>query len=277
MQPEVDENALVQMASTRDPDDRQLDVRLAQAEARIAQLKQQVISIQEAERKRIAQDLHDDIGQRMTALILALNNLRGGIPQFEPQLRAGLTQAIWQLEDVMQQVRQLAHQLRPPNLESTSLEQALEALCAVFALQDRGRDLYLYEQERPGPRLYQPADRGSLNIDFSCISPLPAVPDNQALAVYRFVQEALTNIARHARASAVWVNLDYEASDLTISVEDDGVGFDPQSRRSGMGLQGICERFEMLNGSIEIDSSPGRGTRISGSLPVTANENREPR
>jgi signal transduction histidine kinase len=211
----------------------------------------------------------------MTALILALNNLRGGIPQYEPQLRAGILQAIWQLEDVMQQVRQLAYQLRPPNLESTSLDQALEALCAVFALQDQGRDLYLYEQERPGPRLYQPSDKGSLKIDFSCVSPLPAVPDYQALAVYRFVQEALTNVARHAFASSVWVNLDYETGDLTISVEDDGVGFDPRSRPSGVGLQGICERFEMLNGSSEIDSSPERGTRISGSLPLPAEEIRE--
>jgi signal transduction histidine kinase len=175
----------------------------------------------------------------------------------------------------MQQVRQLAYQLRPPNLESTSLEQALGALCAMFALQDQGRDLYLYEQERPGPRLYQPTGKGSLHIDFSCVSPLPAIPDLQALAVYRFVQEALTNVARHARASAVWVNLDYEDGDLTISVEDDGVGFEPRSRRSGMGLQGICERFEMLNGSFDIDSSPGKGTRISGSLPVATEETQE--
>jgi signal transduction histidine kinase len=276
MPPEIGENVPLQTASAKEADDRRLEIQLAQAEIRVAQLKQQVISIQEAERKRISQDLHDDIGQRMTALILALNNLRGGIPQYEPQLRAGLTQAIWQLEDVMQQVRQLAYQLRPPNLESTSLDQALEALCAVFALQDQGRDLYLYEQERPGPRLYQPTGKGSLNIDFSCVSPLPIVPDYQALAVYRFVQEALTNVARHARASAVWVNLDYEGGDLTISVEDDGVGFDPKSRPIGMGLQGICERFEMLNGSIEIDSSPGKGTRISGSLPLATDETQEP-
>jgi signal transduction histidine kinase len=275
MQPEIDANVPVYKQFGKYSDDHDLELRLAQAEARISLLKQQVISIQESERKRISQDLHDDIGQRMTALILALNNLHGGIPQYEPQLRAGILQAIWQLEDVMQQVRQLAYQLRPPNLESTSLDQALEALCAVFALQDQGRTLYLSEQERPGPRLYQPADKVGLNIDFSCVSPLPVIPDFQALAVYRFVQEALTNVARHACAASVWVNLDYESGELTISVEDDGMGFDSRSCPRGMGLQGICERFEMLNGSIEIDSSPGRGTRISGTLPLAAEDIRE--
>jgi signal transduction histidine kinase len=275
MQSEIDANVPVHKQSGKYSDNHDLKLRLAQAEARVAQLKQQVISIQEAERKRISQDLHDDIGQRMTALILALNNLHGGIPQYEPQLRAGILHAIWQLEDVMQQVRQLAYQLRPPNLESTTLDQALEALCAVFALQDQGRELYLSEQERPGPRLYQPVDKGGLKIDFSCVSPLPVIPDFQALAVYRFVQEALTNVARHAFAASVWVNLDYETGDLTISVEDDGMGFDSKSCPRGMGLQGICERFEMLNGSIEIDSSPGRGTRISGGLPLAAEDTQE--
>jgi signal transduction histidine kinase len=275
MQPEIDDRGLTRRVFGKEPDDRRLEMRLAQAEARITQLKQQVITIQEAERKRISQDLHDDIGQRMTALILALNNLRSGIPQYEPQLRSRILQAIWQLEDVMQQVRQLAYQLRPPNLESTTLDRALQALCAVFALQDQGRELYFSEQERPGSRLYQPTDKGRLNIDFSCDTSLPDIPGYQALAVYRFVQEALTNVARHASATAVWVNLDYADGDLTISVEDDGVGFDLKSRPSGMGLQGICERFEMLNGSIEIDSSPGKGTRISGSLPLAAIEIRE--
>jgi signal transduction histidine kinase len=277
MPTKIDESGPAPAVSGKDPDDRWIESRLTQAEARIAQLKQQVISIQEAERKRISQDLHDDIGQRMTAIILALNNLRSGIPQYEPQLRGGILQAIWQLEDVMQQVRQLAYQLRPPNLESTTLDRALQALCMVFALQDQGRDLYFSDQERPGSRLYQPTDKGRLDIDFSCVGSLPDIPDNQALAIYRFVQEALTNVARHASATAVWVNLDLEEGDLTISVEDDGAGFDPKSRPSGMGLQGICERFEMLNGSIEIDSFPGKGTRISGNLPLMTREIREQR
>ena len=124
------------------------------------------------------------------------------------------------------------------------LPRALEALCASFG---------------------QPS---GLRVDLSCPPDLPPIPALQAMVAYRLVQEGLHNAARHARATSLWINLDYAEGKLTVSLEDDGQGFDPARATSGMGLQGIRDRFLLLGGTFEIESAPGRGTRLSGSVPV---------
>jgi len=93
------------------------------------------------------------------------------------------------------------------------------------------------------------------------------LPDNYVFAIYWFVQEGLTNILKHAKASAAWINLDYIEDDLNISVEDNGLGFNLKMNHEGIGLQGIRKRFTMLGGNVEIESSPGMGTRLSGTIP----------
>ena len=89
-----------------------------------------------------------------------------------------------------------------------------------------------------------------MDVDFSCQEDRPELSDFQTTIIYRFVQEGRANTAKHAMASRAWVNLDYTGGDLNISLEDDGKGFDPMNISEGMGLHGIRERFQMLNGSL---------------------------
>jgi len=110
-------------------------------------------------------------------------------------------------------------------------------------------------------------ETNNLHVDFSCQEEIPELPDIYDKAIYRFVQEGLANVAKHARASSAWINLDYTDGDLNISVEDNGQGFNMNSIIEGIGLHGIRERFLMLGGSMDIESSSGKGTRLSGTIP----------
>jgi signal transduction histidine kinase len=107
-----------------------------------------------------------------------------------------------------------------------------------------------------------------LKIDFNCQDNLPTVSNAYAATIYRMIQEGLANAVKHANASAAWVNLDVVEKEITISLEDNGQGFNVDTAPAGMGLVSIKERFQLLNGSFEIESSVTRGTRLSGSLPI---------
>jgi signal transduction histidine kinase len=227
---------------------KQIELEQLQAEMRLKQLTYQLITVQEAERRRISQDLHDDTGQGMTALLLRLNAIQSSIPAERHETKRQLAEAIQIVETLMNQVRQLAYQLRPPSLDSMPLSKALEALCSSFG---------------------QYAD---LRIDYSSDRNLPPIPNLQATALYRLVQEGLNNAIKYAKATSVWVNLDYLDGEVSLSIEDDGQGFDPKKVGEGMGLLGLHERFSWLNGSLEVESAPGGGTRLYGYLPL-ANHN----
>jgi PAS domain S-box-containing protein len=214
-------------------------------EQRLKQLTQQLVTVQEAERRRISQDLHDDIGQAMTALILQLNTVCQILAPDQTEARNQLQEAIRVVEALMNQVRQLAYQLRPPALDSMPLAKALASLCSTFA------------------------QRSGMEVHFSTDPDLPPVPNIQATALYRLVQEGLTNTVKHARAASVWISLDYADGEICLSVEDNGEGFDPKDVSAGMGLQGIRDRFLILNGNLNIESAPGLGTHLYGSIPLT--------
>jgi two-component system sensor histidine kinase UhpB len=215
-------------------------------EERLKLMTLQLLTIQEDERRRIAQDLHDDIGQSMTALILSLKAIDSGIAVGRKNVGEQVREAIQTVETMMKHVRQIFYQLRPPSLATVPLSKVLESLCSSFALST------------------------GLRVDFSSQDSLPPIPDVQATALYRLVQEGLNNAVKHARAASVWVSLDYADGEISLSMEDDGQGFSPgQDAGQGMGLQGIRERFLMLNGSFDIESAPGKGTRLYGSLPLT--------
>ncbi len=215
------------------------------AEEKLKRMTLQLITIQEDERRRISQDLHDDIGQSLTALILSLKAIDGKLVSNQGEAGDQVKSAIRNVEALMRQVRQVFYQLRPPSLDTLPLPKALESFCAAF----------------------EPYT--SLQVDFSCPSDLPVIPNVQALALYRLVQEGLNNAAKHARATSVWINLDCDNSEVTLSIEDNGQGFDPSKSGGGMGLTGIRDRFLMLNGTFDIESVPGKGTRLFGTLPLT--------
>ena len=217
------------------------------AEERLKRMTLQLVTLQEDERRRISQDLHDDIGQSMTALVLGLKAIDGAVAAGEKNVGSQIKDAIQSVEVTMKQVRQVFYQLHPPSLDTLPLAQALESFCRTF------------EQQT------------GLHVDFNSET-LPPIPDLQATALYRLVQEGLNNAVKHARATSVWVNLDYSEGEVSLSVEDNGQGFNPKTIDRNMGLLGIRDRFLMLNGNFDIESAQAKGTRLFGSLPLAVHK-----
>lgn len=215
-----------------------------QAQERLKQLSRRLITIQEAERKRISQDLHDDFGQTMTAMLLRLNAILNSACSENEEIERQLLDVIRSVELLIDHVRQLARQLHPPSLDTVPLPKALESLCSSFS------------------------QYAKLYVDFSSDKNLPPVPTIQGTVLYRFVQEGLNNVVKYARATSVWINLDYVDGEVSLSLEDNGQGFDPKAIKNGMGLRSLEERFRLLNGRFEIETTPGGGTRICGFLPL---------
>ncbi len=215
-------------------------------EALRQQFLERVIAAQEAERQRLARELHDEAGQTLTALSLGLRRL-----QDDPRLPAApreLAQELKaQIAALSTELHRLAVELRPSALDRVGLIGALEQYAQEFG------------------------QRYGLEIQFE--SSLPAsihLPPEIQTSLYRIVQEALTNVARHAQARAVSVLLQLRESQIVITIEDDGQGFDPaQAQKNGrLGLFGMQERAAMLGGSLHIESAPGEGTTVFVKIPL---------
>ena len=215
-----------------------LHARLAEKEHQRSRLLQAVLSAQEEERGRISRDLHDQIGQSLTALLLGLDrNLEAPDPDDLAKLKEIASIAL-------SDVRRIALDLRPSVLDELGLEAALRR----FA-----RDTH----ER-----YQ--------IDVRVLVTLPKRLGHQEETVlYRVAQEALTNVVRHARAGAVSVVVTASRGGVQLVVEDDGVGFDPTRLAAAeqVGLMGMRERLELLGGSLRLESAPGEGCSVYARLP----------
>lgn len=215
---------------------------VAAARRALAESSLRAIEAQERERARISRELHDQIGQSLSALALRLRLLMQGhaIPENDPQARA--LGSI--LDDVLEQTRSLSLQLRPPQLDDFGLPSALRSLLQrLFA--DTGIH---YDMEIEGGREI-PADRVSVGA-------------------YRIIQECLTNVLRHAEAASLRVELQADTQGLNLSVVDDGKGFDAdQVSAERLGLRGMRERAEALGGELGLQSRPGLGTRVTARLP----------
>jgi signal transduction histidine kinase len=215
---------------------------------RLRQLAQQVVTAQEEERRRLSRELHDESGQALTALKIGLDLIRLDLPEEATALQERIGEAVTLSETTMDQIRMLAQDLRPPALDAVGLYPTLEGFCQEFG------------------------ERTQLNVRFSGAE-VPPLSDAVNISLYRVLQEALTNAAKHASADQVEVTLDYDEGTVYISVEDDGVGFDVQNatadpdRPGGIGLLGMQERLDLLGGELIIDSRPGRGTRIVAQIP----------
>lgn len=206
-----------------------------------------LVAAQEQERRRIARDLHDVIGQALTVVKLNLESLRRQ-PASHPT-DSDLRRSIAIVDQAMRDIRDVAIDLRPAILDDLGLVAAVR--------------WYLSRQGRlAGYRTSFATDPIPLGLD-----------DEVESACFRALQEALTNVARHARAKRVRVELRQTPDELVLIVDDDGVGFDVlrSRRRAGkrptLGLTGMSERVGTIGGSIEITSAPGRGTRICARFP----------
>lgn len=220
-----------------------LSKELRASREQVRRLEKLVVAVQEEERLRISRELHDEAGQALTALKFSLAAVRENLSD-PVEARSQLKELMALADETMDQIRRLAHDLRPCVLDSFPLEEVLEGLCTEFTR------------------------RTGLEIDFES----PAVPwlsDSARVSFYRFLQETLTNAAKHAAASRIEVRMEMRDGYSILSVADDGVGFDGNCPAGdGAGLKGLQERFELLGGRVEFDTSPGGGACVRASVPL---------
>jgi signal transduction histidine kinase len=205
---------------------------------------QRVVTAQEAERHRLARELHDETGQALTSILLGLRSVEDA-PDGEARTAAvGTLRSL--VRETLQDVRQLAVDLRPTALDDFGLVPALERLAATFA------------------------ESTGIAVDFEASLPPGRLPPEVETALYRIVQEALTNIVKHARASRVSIVVARKPSSVTAVIEDDGVGFDLASARvDGLGLVGMRERVALLGGRLVIETDPDAGTTCMAEVPLS--------
>jgi signal transduction histidine kinase len=233
--------------STDIEDRRRAEQALRDSAERLQQLSRRLLEVQEAERRHLARELHDEFGQILAAISVRLHAARSaaGAPA-----QPNLDECVALLQRAGERVRSLALELRPTMLETAGLDAALRWLAAQH-LQQTGTEVQI-----SGHAAH--------------------VSGEVAIACFRVAQEALTNVMRHARARNVWLTLAHTEAGLQLQVRDDGVGFDVQralreaAGSARLGLLGMRERVEILRGTLEVDSQPGRGTRVRIMLPVHA-------
>lgn len=221
---------------------------LKQSRDELRRLSAHLNDVREQERKRIAREIHDELGQMLTALKLDLGTLRLQFGAVHPVLEQRSQRLIGVVEDTIGVVRSLATALRPSSLDM-GLVPAAEWLVAEFRKRS-DVECVLHTQTQGGQ-----------------------ISDEQSTALFRMLQEALTNVTRHARARRVDIVLGGDDQHLTLRVSDDGVGFEADARKPrSFGLVGIHERALILGGFARIHSAPGEGTTVEVSIPRTLNE-----
>jgi two-component system, NarL family, sensor histidine kinase UhpB len=212
---------------------------------RLREVASRALGAAEEERKRIARELHDETAQSLAAILLRMRVLRASADPLETDRL--LEELRIQLGEALEGIRRFARGLRPPALDELGLVPAIEAhVRSIRAVSEVSLAL----------------EADVLHGDLSA---------EAELAVYRIVQEALSNVLRHSRARRASVRLTREADRLVIVVEDDGRGFDPveiHATRAGLGLFGMSERAAYLGGRLDVRSTPGRGTRVRAEIPT---------
>lgn len=219
-----------------------------QAEEALQALSRQLLESQEHERQHLAHELHDEFGQSLTVLLMNLRMMEAqtSIPARQPLLH----DSVAQVESLIAQVRRLSVDLRPPMLDLLGIADTLH--------------WYLQRQSR----------RTGIAMELltNAASPRPVRVIEETC--FRVVQEAITNVIRHANAQNVWVGLQYTDTALRLSIRDDGEGFDPDAARravkhdSGIGLLGMEERLRLIGGTVVIRSMLGEGTDVQVAVPL---------
>jgi two-component system, NarL family, sensor histidine kinase UhpB len=202
-----------------------------------------VHAAQEAERRRIAQELHDQIGQNLTAVVLELKHVRARIDSGEADALADAQELA---RETLEEVRRISYELRPVALDDLGLGSALRSLCSGI--------------ER----------RAGIAVEPAVADDLPRLDGQVELAVYRVAQEALTNAARHAQCSRVVVSLTTSGDGVLLRVSDDGIGMDGSF--PGGGLRGMRERAVAIGATFETRSEAGRGVEVSMRVPAVTDD-----
>jgi signal transduction histidine kinase len=216
---------------------------IVQARGALRDLSARLLEVQEMERRSLSRELHDEVGQSLSALLLGIGNVAATISaESDAGAREQLQDIRRLAEKTVAVVRDMSLLLRPSMLDDLGLLPALEW------------------QAREVSRTTK------LRVDVRADSISEDLPDEYKTCIYRIVQEALRNVTRHAKARSVEVNLAQNVGGLRLTIQDDGQGFFPEKQK-GIGLLGMKERALHLYGSFHVDSEPGKGTRIDVELP----------
>ena len=226
--------------------------RLSESEKRFRRISRGVLRLQEEERRRISRDLHDGIGQSLTALKIALELLEREVSAGDPERSARVTSSRELAEVCLAEVRQLSHLLRPQMLDELGLVPTLRWLARTVG------------------------ERTGLAIEFLHHGPEARVDSDTETLVYRLVQEALTNVVKHAGAPSASVSVSRAPDSITVRIADAGVGFDAdgvlaaRDEDRGFGVRAMRDRVVSFNGRFVLRSAPGSGTVVEAEIPLPA-------
>lgn len=209
---------------------------------RIRDLGGRLLLAQEAERSRIARELHDDIGQQLALLVIDLE-LIGSAPDLEWEIRTLIDETLTRAHGVAKSIHDLSHRLHPEKLRLLGLVSALSGIQREFSVPN-------------------------LNLTFAHHNVPPALPHDVTLCLFRVVQEALQNIVAHSAAHQISVQLIGSEGGLVLTIVDDGPGFGSDAvKNKGLGLISMSERLDAISGSLKIWTRPGEGTRLEIAVP----------
>lgn len=199
------------------------------------------LQAQEQERRRIAQDLHDEIGTMLSVTKLSLNQLGRAAETFDPNTGSLMVKTRSLLEETIANVRRISRDLVPTTLERFGLVSALEELA-------------------------DKANNGEVVLELTCSEKIPAIPSHLSLMLFRIAQELTNNAIKHAQAHQITIDLQCQPNGVVLSVIDDGAGFDLdevlKDKRRGLGLRNIESRLSVVDGHVTFDVAKGRGSKI---------------
>jgi signal transduction histidine kinase len=219
--------------------------KLVEQRETLREMAERVVTAQEEERQRISRELHDDLGQALTTHLLSLRDVQDDLSLPVETLFAKMQALYEQSYEIAVKVRRLAHDLRPPVLDALGLKVAMQTYCTEFTRRTR------------------------LPIELEIDDSLPLLPDIYNVTLYRALQETLNNIVKHAHATQAWVELSVEDTTLSLTVQDNGQGFNgEQPPTNGIGLSGLQERLTIAGGKLNIKSRPNNGTILTAELPL---------
>jgi PAS domain S-box-containing protein len=219
---------------------------IRERERELQSLTGRMILGQEAERRRLARELHDDLSQRLAALAIEIGKLEPRIEDRKESILQHLRSLRDQTIRIAADVHHLSRRLHPSILEDLGLTKAVEAECNRFSIQE------------------------GIEVTFNDDNIPEVLPKDVSLSIYRIIQESLNNIAKHACARRAAVCLNASDSAIQLSIRDDGIGFDPAEvrKKPGLGLSSIRERVRIVNGKHRITSEPEKGTTIEVTVPL---------
>lgn len=217
---------------------------LARSRSQLEALSARLVDAQETERRSISRELHDEVGQSLGALLVEVGSLEATIPTGATEIKDHVDKIKSVAETTVETVRNIALLLRPSMLDDLGL---------VAALEWQGREV---------------SRRSETEVEIQPVGVSETIPDEYKICIYRLVQEALNNAARHSAAKNAKVTVEQKTNKILVTVSDDGRGFDPKRVR-GLGLLGMEERVKRLGGKLTIDSKPGSGTTLRAEFPLS--------